>query len=62
MDDEMIENPERVIVAAVEIAIGEGYDVAVGVGRGLERLRKADWELAWFEEDSDMPLRRWTGG
>lgn len=59
-DDEMVEDPERVIVREIEIAMEEGYEPGVGVGMGLSVLRDAGWELAWFEEDSAVPLRRWT--
>jgi hypothetical protein len=57
--DIFVEDPERVIVREVERAINDGYEPGVGVGVGLSALRDAGWELAWFEEDSDIPLRRW---
>lgn len=60
MDDEFVENPERVLVRETEKAVSDGYEIEAGIGLGITVLRDAGWELAWFEEDSDVPLRRWN--
>lgn len=60
-DDHFVENPEQVLVRETERSVGDGYEIEAGIGLGLSVLREAGWELAWFEEDSDVPLRRWSG-